>query len=805
MAEFYTSIAVAADDGQIDGSNNFDSSASFHYIGNYSSSVYRSFYRFINITVPKGSTITMAVVSFAGAGLLSANSVKQNVYVNDSSNAVAPTTYEEFDSLSLLTAVPWTLDTWQNNSYRSTPSLVTSIQAIVNKTDWVSGNSIMVLLKDDTSTTNAYRTCRSSTYKPQIYIRYTEPPIRNDSYTKILMHFNGEQDSTEINDEAGNIWTREAFVAPITDGSLILDYSYPCWNLSPLGMNLKIASANEYLHLIAPAALNMGSSNFTFDFWQRLQMNPSEEDADTVFYLDWNNGPNNYFQLVKVFDTYDTFHFEFTAVAGGVDLGTLNLGAANFGNQEFAHFELCRDGLNYRMFARGTLLATVAVAEHTYDMTGADCKIYYNGPGASWLEEFRYSNGIARHSTTFVPLTYEYLGLINSDVTVEETLDLADTQTVYLNGTTYSEEISEELILLDDYNLPCWMEIIDNILIYDISLTGWRITADEVLSIVDTLSNIWGIPIDDWLTLIDTESNNWNGREIVPDRLTLYDISGLGRIYDNTIDESIVMVDTISYRLTLTILEYLGFAELANAVRTSHDSVNDSLILEDLLDRGYSLAVEDILMAVDATSLIALFFDALQESLIMTDVSGVFKRIADTLTESISFTENITTHGHLYSVVYDSLMMNVLVELNNEVYECYVLNTPKMFPSVYSGYNFNSYCVFENRAFGANNMGIYELTGSTDAGAEIHTGVILSSTDFNAPNQKRFRKGYLGITGDQTVMVFEGEDGTRKAYNVNTDGKMMASHSLKSKTWELSVADFESLNYMKLIPIILTK
>jgi hypothetical protein len=168
-------------------------------------------------------------------------------------------------------------------------------------------------------------------------------------------------------------------------------------------------------------------------------------------------------------------------------------------------------------------------------------------------------------------------------------------------------------------------------------------------------------------------------------------------------------------------------------------------------------------------------------------------------------TETVTSKGTLYDAVYDTLKMSVTVELAGEVYECYVLNTPRFHPSMYSGFNFNSYCVFENRAFGANGTGIYELTGTTDAGTSISTGAVLSRTDFGSRNYKRFRKGYLGISGTSPVMVMECDDGSRKVYDISSEGMVVFSHDHKSREWKLSIADFDTLDVMKLIPVVLRK
>ena len=199
------------------------------------------------------------------------------------------------------------------------------------------------------------------------------------------------------------------------------------------------------------------------------------------------------------------------------------------------------------------------------------------------------------------------------------------------------------------------------------------------------------------------------------------------------------------------------------------------------------------------------FLNSVQSNLGMVDTSSLIARASNTVTESIVFIDSVTARGTLCNVLYDTLALNVTVELDGEIWECYVLNTPKFLPSMYSGFDFNSYCIFENRAFGANSSGIYELAGSTDAGSEIHTGAILSKTDFGSANQKKFRKGYLDISGTAPKMILETESGERQAYSIDAQGKVTASTALKSKKWALSVAEFESLSSMKFIPIILTK
>jgi hypothetical protein len=347
--------------------------------------------------------------------------------------------------------------------------------------------------------------------------------------------------------------------------------------------------------------------------------------------------------------------------------------------------------------------------------------------------------------------------------------------------------------------------IMDTLFIYDEVKHGWKVTAESSLILTDTIETILGIIVDEWINFIDIQSNNWNGREIISEDVTLYDIAGFAKIYADSLSDEINIADVSTYQLTITVLEYLGFTELANAIKASAAAINDSIVITDNPALAFPQSVESILSVVDLSTVAVQFLHAVQSDLGLADVSSLIKRISDTLNDPIVFVDTITSHAHLYSLIYDTLHLDVLVDLEGEFYECYVLNTPKFMPSMYSGFNFNSYCVFENRAFGANDTGIYELTGETDAGNAIHTGIILSKTNFNSPNQKRFRRGYLDISGTSPKMILETEDGQRQAYAIDEQGKMVASHELKSKKWVLSVANFETLDSMKLIPVILTK
>jgi len=386
---------------------------------------------------------------------------------------------------------------------------------------------------------------------------------------------------------------------------------------------------------------------------------------------------------------------------------------------------------------------------------------------------------------------------------ISESLVMTDSDPL---GRRFSyPSISESIVTTDDPTFAFGLTLTDVIFIYDMLVHGWKVTADESLVLTDSLSEVLGIMISDWITLVDSQSNNWNGRDTINDSVYLYDLADKYFTISDTISESVALTDTSTYALTVAVLEYLGFSSLASAMRSTAATVSESLALTETQSYAWAELIQEALSVVDTATVIATFVDVVQESVAIADAASLINRLGLSLNESLVFTETVTSKGTLYNAVYDTLKMSVTVELGGEVYECYVLNTPKFMPSMYSGFNFNSYCVFENRAFGANDTGIYELTGTTDAGSTIHTGAILSQTDFGARNEKRFRRAYLGISGTAPVMIFETEEGARQVYNINSEGKTVISHELKSRKWKLSIADFDKLDTIKLIPVILSK
>jgi len=463
------------------------------------------------------------------------------------------------------------------------------------------------------------------------------------------------------------------------------------------------------------------------------------------------------------------------------------------------HLAVTRRSGVTRIFLDGVLVATCS-SEKTITQT-SNYKFCTGNSVWGFLDQVEFTLGIARWISDFTPAQYyEYVGPQTYYIDVSDTIGMADDtygQDVYITDGFGASDIS-------DRNLVLTPTISDTARFTDKSIMDIAITIQESLGMTDLPTTALCIMLNEYLSFVDSQVVNNRGTRSVFETLDLDD-SSLVKL-GLSLSDSIGASDSVTANVCIAILEVLGFDDLVTAIGRLRHSVVDDLDMSDMATAGYVKSVSDALGIVDTLSVVNIFISAISENLSAAD-TAVGKLISSlpVLQDSLSLTESVTSQGHLYDLVYDTIRLDVAIDLGGEVWECYVLNTPKFLPSIYSGFDFNSYCIFQNRAFGANSSGIYELSGDTDDGVKFHTGAKLSDTCFNIPNQKRFKKAYMGISGAKPVLVMETEKGISKAYSIDSVGKANLSGALKSRKWKTSIVDFDSLDYIRLYPVVLVK
>ena len=139
--------------------------------------------RFQNIQIPQGALINNAYIEFeadeAGTAGVNNPNLIISAHNNDNAPAFSSTNYDVSSRQITTNTIPWLITgSWVVNSKYQTPNIASIIQEIINRQEWQSGNSIVLIIEGTgRRTAEAYN--GESANAPLLVIDYSvdEPPI----------------------------------------------------------------------------------------------------------------------------------------------------------------------------------------------------------------------------------------------------------------------------------------------------------------------------------------------------------------------------------------------------------------------------------------------------------------------------------------------------------------------------------------------------------------------------------------------------------------------------------------------------
>jgi len=370
------------------------------------------------------------------------------------------------------------------------------------------------------------------------------------------------------------------------------------------------------------------------------------------------------------------------------------------------------------------------------------------------------------------------------------------------------DSILTEAISVDD-TMPVYTLVSrllqDSLISWDTLKWGWHKSIADEMAIVETIEKILGIPVNEWLTLTDVQTNNWSGVEAVSSNLYIIDIPKVIQAYDDLISDGIDVADAVHCSLVLMITDILTSIDTVANIGVFQHTATDSFTLADIISRAFPKTLSDSFAATDVSLIDFLAYLQLTDTITITEDTTPGLTISQTISDALSALDTVTLQQFLQELITDGLSLEVLVEMDGEVWECWVLNTSSFHPSVYSGYDYNSFAIDYQTSivYGCKSDGIYVLDGDDDDGTAFKTGIILPDTRFGTANNKRFRKAWLGVSGDNVLLKAETESGWH-TFCVD-DAEVSLSRDLKGRSWKFSVENFDSLDMIELIPVILSR
>ena len=151
-----TQISSNSDDGRWDTLGNFDNSANLAQVGYGSSAQWSSFFRFPNVTIPAGATITSAFLDWYSANADVDDTINMHVRGDKSTaSPTAPTTAADAVGRARTTEqVAWQIVSWTSTTLYTSPNIAQIIQELVSQGTWASGNAMVLFLDENNDTSS---------------------------------------------------------------------------------------------------------------------------------------------------------------------------------------------------------------------------------------------------------------------------------------------------------------------------------------------------------------------------------------------------------------------------------------------------------------------------------------------------------------------------------------------------------------------------------------------------------------------------------------------------------------------------
>lgn len=221
-----------------------------------------------------------------------------------------------------------------------------------------------------------------------------------DNYTKIMLHMDGTDTSTTFTDEiTGNTWTAA--------GNAQIDTAQKKFGTAS-GL---FDGTGDYISIPDNINWYLGSTAFTWDFWIRFN-----DRTGTQYICGQYVDASNFWYIAKTSDN----KIQIYSVSGGTDLALYTTSSAVISaDATWYHVEIVRDGANVYIFIDGvsqTLTIGTAVSAGTDFNANLASSLYIGQYGSSasyvngWIDEFRFSKGIARHTANFTVASAAYSG-----------------------------------------------------------------------------------------------------------------------------------------------------------------------------------------------------------------------------------------------------------------------------------------------------------------------------------------------------------------------------------------------------------
>ena len=224
-----------------------------------------------------------------------------------------------------------------------------------------------------------------------------------DSYTKLLLHFDGADEATSTTDSSDSGHTITMTGAKIDNGASVFGTSSAYFD-----------GTDDYIEVAKSSDLDLGTDAWTVEMWVYWEDGSSTHEY--IFYWGDGSATNLHLFAITLTNTEKVSAIQYDNANGP----TTNVGSSNgdFPADQWNHLAVVYTGSVLNIYVNGTSVASQSVSLASLDYSRrSNTKLLignrryltqYDNHFNGYLDEVRISKGIARYTSNFDPPTKQF-------------------------------------------------------------------------------------------------------------------------------------------------------------------------------------------------------------------------------------------------------------------------------------------------------------------------------------------------------------------------------------------------------------
>lgn len=333
---------------------------------------------------------------------------------------------------------------------------------------------------------------------------------------------------------------------------------------------------------------------------------------------------------------------------------------------------------------------------------------------------------------------------------------------------------------------------------------AWGRQINDSLAAVLAVIGIPAILAYDNLQFTDPLLPKYRGTQIAQDSVGIFDRLVLAKIFRQVLAETLTLTSAFDGRVALIIQDYLAALETVIVHQKKNEIVADTYALRDHAVQGFAGKIAELLTGSDSG--VATFLIGCAVADLVSSAESVTKSLDRNVlvVSTLSTADHNVNAGLLQDGLLDGFGVDFKLVMDGQVYQCWVLNSESLYPSIYTNYNFSSFVELDSVVYATDNDGIYVLEdGIDDSSDTITTGVKINLYNMGMHFKKRLYRAYFGVVGDEPAVKMITELGEVQYFIV--DGRIKVVKGHEGREWMFNLTQVEAVDFIELTAAVMMR